>query len=217
MDKKVRVIIVVFFGVFGVHKFIDKEYKMGILYLFTCGLFGIGWIIDIIKEITKNTNIESNNVSLMNSETLNIINNGELPNIIVSNINILDNEVCHYVDSGYTFKDEVVTTGYTGKSGSVSVRIMKGVSYRTGGTMGRAIKETNRTTYKGILCITNKRVIYTSTNECFDKIFNKITSITELEDGLLLQIGSKSYSIIVATHSEFIKVFNIVKEMNKKI
>lgn len=43
--------IVAFLGVFGVHKFMDGSIGMGILYFFTVGLFGIGWLIDLIKAI----------------------------------------------------------------------------------------------------------------------------------------------------------------------
>ena len=49
--EKINLIITILLGFFGVHKFIQKEYKMGIIYLFTGGLFGIGWIIDIIKAL----------------------------------------------------------------------------------------------------------------------------------------------------------------------
>lgn len=35
-------------GWFGLHKFVQKKYKMGFLYLFTMGLFYIGWIVDMI-------------------------------------------------------------------------------------------------------------------------------------------------------------------------
>lgn len=208
MNKKTRLLIVIFLGVFGVHKFIDKDYKMGLIYLFTGGLCGIGWIIDIIKElIGKNTNSKS----LMSTETLNMIKNGQLPTIIGTNINLANDEVCHYADIGYTFKDKTITTGYTGKSSGISIRLMKGLTYRTGGSGGKAIRENQRTTYTGTLYITNKRVIYSSTNECFDKTFDKITSVTEVNDGIILQIGSTSYSIILNTHTEFVKIFNMVK------
>ena len=208
MNKKTRLLIVIFLGVFGVHKFIDKDYKMGLIYLFTGGLCGIGWIIDIIKEfIEKNTNSKS----LMSTEILNMIKNGQLPTIICTNINLTNDEVCHYADIGYTFKDKTITTGYTGKSRGISIRLAKGLTYRTGGSGGKTIREKQRTTYTGTLYITNKRVIYSSTNECFDKTFDRITSITEVKDGIILQIGSTSYSIILKTHTEFIKVFNMVK------
>ena len=208
MNKKTRLLIVIFLGVFGVHKFIDKDYKMGLIYLFTGGLCGIGWIIDIIKElIGKNTNSKS----LMSTETLNMIKNGQLPTIIGTNINLANDEVCHYADIGYTFKDKTITTGYTGKSSGISIRLAKGLTYRTGGSGGKAIREKQRTTYTGTLYITNKRVIYSSTNECFDKTFDKITSVTEVKDGIILQIGSTSYSIILNTHTEFVKLFNMVK------
>lgn len=166
MNKKTRLLIVIFLGVFGVHKFIDKDYKMGLIYLFTGGLCGIGWIIDIIKEfIEKNTNSKS----LMSTETLNMIKNGQLPTIICTNINLANDEVCHYADIGYTFKDKTITTGYTGKSSGISIRLAKGLTYRTGGSGGKTIREKQRTTYTGTLYITNKRVIYSSTNECFIK------------------------------------------------
>lgn len=208
-EKKKELLIVVFGGLFGVHKFIKGDIKMGLIYLLTVGLFGFGWIIDIIKVLTNS----SSNVkgSLMNRETLNLINKGELPNIQVGNLNLSADESCCYADKAYTFKDKTITTGYTGKSSGVSIRIAKGLSYRTGGGNSQAIRQTQRTTYNGILYITNKRVIFTSQDESFDKTFDKITSIQEAKDGLFIQIGSHTYSIITKTHSEFIKVFNMVK------
>lgn len=50
--------IVIFLGPFGVHKFKEGNTKMGFLYLFTAGLFGIGWFVDIIKtakEVSSGT------------------------------------------------------------------------------------------------------------------------------------------------------------------
>ena len=38
--------VCLFFGFFGVHKFLEKQTGKGFLYLFTCGLFGFGWLID---------------------------------------------------------------------------------------------------------------------------------------------------------------------------
>lgn len=38
-----------FFGGLGVHRFYVGKIGSGILYLCTCGLFGIGWVIDFFK------------------------------------------------------------------------------------------------------------------------------------------------------------------------
>lgn len=47
------VLATVFGGWFGLHKFLKKEITMGLVYLFTWGIFGIGWIIDIYHELKK--------------------------------------------------------------------------------------------------------------------------------------------------------------------
>ena len=44
-----------FLGFWGIHKFYEGKAGMGILYLFTMGLFGIGWLVDLIVLLTKPT------------------------------------------------------------------------------------------------------------------------------------------------------------------
>lgn len=51
-NKTVALILCIFLGYFGIHNFYVKKNKMGILYLFTIGLFGIGWIVDIVLICT---------------------------------------------------------------------------------------------------------------------------------------------------------------------
>jgi hypothetical protein len=48
-NKTVALILCILFGYLGGHYFYVGRIGMGILYLFTLGLFGIGWIIDIIR------------------------------------------------------------------------------------------------------------------------------------------------------------------------
>ncbi|HJB22158.1 MAG TPA: TM2 domain-containing protein [Candidatus Fournierella merdavium] len=47
-NKVVALLLCIFLGWLGVHRFYVGKIGTGILYLFTGGLFGIGWIIDII-------------------------------------------------------------------------------------------------------------------------------------------------------------------------
>ena len=212
-NKKItELLIIVIGGPFGIHKFIKGDIKMGVIYLFTAGLFGIGWIVDILKVLTNTSS--SSISSLMGIEGIKTINEGKIPNIQGTNLNLLGDETCCYMDKAYTFKDKTVTTGYKGNNSGVSIRITKGLSYRTGAGSSQAIKQTQKTTYNGILYLTTRRIIYTSQNESFDKTFDKITSIEEAKDGLIIQIGSNTYSIVTNTHSEFMKVFNLIKQNN---
>lgn len=48
LEKWIVVLLCFFLGGVGAHKFYEGKIGMGILYIFTCGLFGIGCLIDFI-------------------------------------------------------------------------------------------------------------------------------------------------------------------------
>lgn len=52
-NKWVAFLLCLFLGMFGGHKFYEGKIGMGIVYLFTGGLFGIGWLIDCIALLFK--------------------------------------------------------------------------------------------------------------------------------------------------------------------
>lgn len=52
-NKWVALILCFFLGALGAHKFYEGKIGMGILYLFTVGLFGIGILIDFIILLFK--------------------------------------------------------------------------------------------------------------------------------------------------------------------
>ena len=54
-NKWITLLLWFFLGLFGGHKFYEGKIGMGILYLLTGGLFGIGWLIDLIGILTKPT------------------------------------------------------------------------------------------------------------------------------------------------------------------
>lgn len=52
-NKWVAFLLCLFLGEFGFHKFYEGKIIMGLLYLFTFGLVGIGWFIDLIALLLK--------------------------------------------------------------------------------------------------------------------------------------------------------------------
>ena len=56
MNPKDRVaagLLGIFLGALGIHKFYEGKVGMGILYIFTFGLFGIGTLVDLISIVMK--------------------------------------------------------------------------------------------------------------------------------------------------------------------
>ena len=51
-NRTVALLLCIFLGGLGIHRFYVGKIGTGILYLLTGGLFGIGWIIDLIKICT---------------------------------------------------------------------------------------------------------------------------------------------------------------------
>ena len=52
-NKLISFFLCLFLGAFGAHKFYEGRVGMGILYLFTGGLFGIGWFVNCITLLFK--------------------------------------------------------------------------------------------------------------------------------------------------------------------
>ena len=53
INKWISFTLCLFFGYFGAHKFYEGNKKMGFIYLFTIGLFGFGWFIDMFVILFK--------------------------------------------------------------------------------------------------------------------------------------------------------------------
>ena len=51
-SKTTALLLCIFLGGLGVHRFYVGKIGTGVLYIFTCACFGIGWIVDIIKIAT---------------------------------------------------------------------------------------------------------------------------------------------------------------------
>jgi len=62
INSKSKFLLIAFLGYFGVHKFIDRKYILGCLYLITLGFFGIGVIYDLINDYAEFENATQLNI-----------------------------------------------------------------------------------------------------------------------------------------------------------
>lgn len=52
-NKWISLVLCIFLGVFGVHRFYEEKKITGLIYLFTFGILGIGWFFDMVLIATK--------------------------------------------------------------------------------------------------------------------------------------------------------------------
>ena len=62
MSKTAAVLITFFLGELGVHRFMTGKIATGIIWLLTCGVFGIGWLVDFIMVLTGKFTDKNGNV-----------------------------------------------------------------------------------------------------------------------------------------------------------
>ena len=187
--------ICLFLGIFGVHKFRERKIGIGILYLCTMGLFGIGWFIDCVRYLLAALRGEKSNGSSSENPQSVLLPDGTLPIVIDCSLALQDGECCHYSASAKRIIPKEETVGYTSGSAGVSFRVAKGVTLRTGSSRGSAIKKNVLEENPGTLRITNQRIIFTSIKGGFDKKISNLSTVTEADDGLVLQFGSQMFML----------------------
>jgi TM2 domain-containing membrane protein YozV len=80
-SKTVAYLLWFFFGLWGFHKFYLGKVGIGILYLFTFGLFFIGWFIDLF---TLGTQVDTYNALLLGRTNATNNTNTNTNNIVVN-------------------------------------------------------------------------------------------------------------------------------------
>lgn len=120
------------------------------------------------------------------------IRSGKLPVIQADKIILGKNEICHFVDVAALFTTK---KRYRSSRHGGSYRITKGFTFHLGNSDTVALDEPEYT--KGILYITNHRIVFVASRYGFDQRLNRLTAITPYSDGLTLQFGSKSYNLLL--------------------
>ena len=187
-----------FLGYFGVHKFREKNTNMGILYLCTLGLCGIGWFVDIVRYFIaayKGERIQGNRPKHLSADE-------PLP-IVSSNVILSNGEVCHYCEAAIHIKTKNVVVSYSRESYNNSIstskrKSMSLVDQRTTPIGSNVQERTN-----GVLSITNTRIVFSGNNCAFDKKITALSSITPYKDGIAFQFGSQQQSLLTRD-SEYI-------------
>jgi hypothetical protein len=102
--------------------------------------------------------------------------------------NLQKDEKIVWVFPGVKYFEEKTRTRYVGGSQGVSIRIAKGVYYRTGSFKGERV-QTSETIHAdtGLFGVTNKHVYFAGPSKRFRIAYNKIVSFEPFSDGIGVQ------------------------------
>ena len=126
-------------------------------------------------------------------------------------------EVCCYQceASCLVIKNQVI--GHTSASQGVSVRVAKGLTLHSGDRRGYSIRGDVSYTYPGLFSMTNQRMVMTG-EKGFDFPIEKLTSMTPYGnfDGIVLQFGGASYTLLMLDSFIIPKIFDLLKMEKEK-
>jgi hypothetical protein len=90
---------------------------------------------------------------------------------------------------------EVKTVGFSAGTTGMSVRVAKGLTIRSSGTRGRAVKGVVNVA-SGELVITDKRVIFAGDRKSFSILLEDLLNVTNYTDGFGFNDNRSSYTLI---------------------
>lgn len=102
--------------------------------------------------------------------------------------NFQKSEKMIWMFNGVEFYEQTTRTQYQGGYSGVSIRVAKGVYYRTGGFKGNPVKVSEmKYIGTGLFALTNKHVYFSSPTKNFRVQLSKIITMDPYEDGIGLQ------------------------------
>ena len=94
-------------------------------------------------------------------------------------------EVCYLSLPADLIEERVVARNYSGRSHGVSIRLMKGVSYRVGQQRGQMVSQTGLVNISdGYFIITNMRLVFSGSRKSVATDLNKLLDLEVFADGL---------------------------------
>lgn len=132
--------------------------------------------------------------------TIELVSTNNIPSVVLKK-----GEKIHFTTPSILKEIKTVNLGYQGGSSGVSIRIMKGVSYRVGASRGHVKKEERlMETSRGYLLLTNKRVFLHPAPSCkpISIPLNKILSYNCFNNGVEIYKDGREKGYFFETQNE---------------
>lgn len=172
----------------------------------------MGFFNDLFAPNNANSN-DDNIPAIMPDGAIAQIHRGILPVMKTDNIILTKGEECHFAERAILVKEKV-TKRYEGRSNGVSIRLSKHVTYRTGQNRGKPVEEVTQEKTKGLVYVTNKRIIFMADKNAFDKKYSTLTGCTPFSNAVKLQFGTKTFTLMVPDGGAIGNVITMIGNAN---
>lgn len=122
---------------------------------------------------------------------------GRLPILNTDKIFVKSDEQCHYIDKAI-YEKKTVKKRYVRRNAGYSVPgLFKGTRINMGGGNTDVVDNVQYDTIRGILYITNKRIIFVGEQNGFDKKIDDLIAISPFSNCIELQFSKDNYKLFV--------------------
>lgn len=133
---------------------------------------------------------------------------GRLPILNTDKLFLKKGEKIHFIDKAVNMEQKKVKEFL--HSGGSAPGLFKGTRWSAG--RGKAVEHIELVQHRGILYVTNQRIVFQATEWGFDKQYRYLTAITPYSNGCEMQFGSKTYCLIVADGSILNHVLKLIRQ-----
>lgn len=124
------------------------------------------------------------------------INNGSLPVVNWQQVILSDKEACHYVENAI-YEKAITRTRNTRITNGNSCYGKDGKRYYSSYSSYRPYSTTEYKSYKGMLCITTKKVVFTSNYTSFSIPITSIYSFSPYKNAIIFHCNKGIYKVFV--------------------
>jgi hypothetical protein len=145
----------------------------------------------------EDSEIENTKIEFARYRLIAEVQRGNLPVVEGSGLILLKGEITHWIERASLLEERVLRSRYVGGSHGISLRIMKGVSYRVGSHRGHLVSDTGIVPVStGNLIFTNKRITFLGDKISFNLKLEKLLNVELLKDGIeLIEASGKNRTL----------------------
>ncbi len=135
---------------------------------------------------------------------------GQLPTLQLNNLFLKSGEICHYADRAIYEKRTVSKRRVRKNRGYSTPGLFKGTRVHFGGGESEFIEDEKFSTIKGVLYVTNKRIIFVADHDGFDRKIDDLIAVTPYANCIELQFSNETLKLFVPDGNLLHKVLRLI-------